>query len=147
VAGAIVLTGALAWAIGHTVAAEPSSSSAPRAAVSPRPATGSVLHAPLTRGGGPIGEIYARPGRQPGDATWFYLSLGHDDPATSRAPTTLTLQLRDGRGDTSTVGTFTVTDGYGAWAGPVVTDPFDLTRALLLEPDGTRYATAELADS
>jgi hypothetical protein len=131
----------------RAVTTEPASSPIPTAASTSPPGTGSVLHAPLIRGGEPIGELYARPGRHPGDPTWLYLSLGHDEAGPPRAPTTLTLQLFDGRGGTSPVGTITVTDGYGAWAGPVLTDPFGLTRALLLEPDGTRYATAELADS
>ncbi|WP_026204903.1 zf-HC2 domain-containing protein [Actinomycetospora chiangmaiensis] len=139
------VAGAVVVALGAPGAPEPPAPpSAVAATVPAPPSTGAVLHSPVTRGREPVGEIYAHPGRRSGDPTWLYLSLDGDGPDTASG--TMTLQLCTRGGARSTAGALTVTDGYGVWAGPVPADPFDLTGAQLLRADGTRYATAELAD-
>jgi hypothetical protein len=142
----VVVLGVVGGTIGFVDVSPPAVSSAPLPGSTTPPAVGSVLHAPLTRGPEAVGQIYAHPGQLPGDPTWIYVVLDHDRDSTPPGAVVLSVQLLDAQGTTRGVATLTVTDGYGAWAGPVSEDPYDLTRAQLTDPTGTPYATADLAD-
>lgn len=149
VAGWVLLVGVCGWTVASGLVAArapvpPAAPVTPGPVVSAPVDTRAVLHSPVTRDREPIGRIYAHPAPRAGDPTWLYLSLDREGPGA--APGTLTLQLCRRDGAISTAGALTVVDGYGAWAGPVRTDPLDLTGARLLRADGTRYAGAELAD-
>jgi hypothetical protein len=57
---------------------------------------------------------------------------------------TVTCEIVTGNGAIHKIGTFKVTDGYGAWAAPIGFSPSDVRLARLVSPDGAMIATATL---
>jgi hypothetical protein len=56
---------------------------------------------------------------------------------------TVTCQVQQADGSTVTVGTFTLSNGYGHWGAPAPVGPGE--KARLLDPDGAVLASATLA--
>jgi hypothetical protein len=57
---------------------------------------------------------------------------------------TVTCEIVTNNGVIHKLGTFRVTDGYGAWATPIGSSPSDVRVAHLVSPDGATIATAKL---
>jgi hypothetical protein len=57
---------------------------------------------------------------------------------------TVTCEIVTDNGATHKLGTFRVTDGYGAWAAPIGYAPSEVRIAQLVSPDGATIATAML---
>jgi hypothetical protein len=145
-AAAVVLAAALAgggWTVGHLTSTSPPQLTGSGPATSrPGGDAGStatagprtVLFAPLTSAGTRTGQIYAYPGQPP----WIYMAV---DTETGDGLVSCQLTHRDGHPPT-TVGTFRLEDGYGAWGVAAPVDPSDLAGAQLIDDHGTVLATA-----
>ena len=64
--------------------------------------------------------------------------------AESSVHGTVTCEIVTDNGATHNLGTFEVTNGYGAWAAPLGVAPSDVRVAQLVSPDGATTATAML---
>jgi hypothetical protein len=107
-----------------------------RFAASP-PARSPLSSAPLTSASHrAVGKIYVYDG-SPG---WLYMSV---DLGSGNG--TVACRVAGADGHVTTVGSFRLAGGYGAWGGPGPGDDGLLTRAWLVSADGTVLATASLA--
>lgn len=109
-----------------------------RAAISPAgpsPAGAALSSAALVSASGhTAGRIFFYHGH-PG---WLYMSV--DVPAGDG---TVVCQVVGDDGRVTTVGSFPLTDGYGAWGSPVPANAGPLAGARLVAADGTVLATAQ----
>jgi len=64
--------------------------------------------------------------------------------AESSVQGTVTCEIVTDSGATYQLGTFRVTNGYGAWVAPLGVSPSDVRVAQLVSPNGTTIATAML---
>jgi len=64
--------------------------------------------------------------------------------AESSVHGTVTCEIVTDHGGTNKLGTFRVTNGYGAWVAPLGVSPTDVRVAKLVLPDGATVATATL---
>jgi hypothetical protein len=67
------------------------------------------------------------------------------DLAESAAKGSVTCEIVTDNGVTHKIGTFRVTNGYGAWVAPLGVSPSDVKIAQLVSPNGAVMATATLA--
>ncbi|MFI9566130.1 hypothetical protein [Streptomyces rishiriensis] len=136
VAAAALATGG--WAIGIT-------SAPPQSATSPmRPDR--LFSADLTSHSQDVGRVFAYTGRP----SWVYMSVDADDaPADGRADLKgkLTCQVERADGSTTTIGTFSLTNGYAHWAAKYPTGSAPVTEVNLLAADSSVVATATLPSS
>jgi hypothetical protein len=75
-----------------------------------------------------------------GDPGWLYMSVD-----LGSGSGTVTCQVIDADGRVTTIGSFRLADGYGAWGSPDPGDVGKLTGARLVSPDGTVLATGTFA--
>jgi hypothetical protein len=107
-----------------------------RFAVSP-PARSTLTSAVLTSASHrTVGKIYVYDG-SPG---WLYMSV---DLGSGNG--TVACRVAGADGHVTTVGSFRLAGGYGAWGGPRSGDDGRLARAWLVSADGTVLATASFA--
>ena len=107
-----------------------------RFAASP-PARSPLSSAPLTSASHrAVGKIYVYDG-SPG---WLYMSVD-----LGSGNETVACRVAGAEGHVTTVGSFRLAGGYGAWGGPDPGDDSLLTRAWLVSADGTVLATASFA--
>jgi hypothetical protein len=107
-----------------------------RSAASP-PAWSPLSSAALTSAGHrAVGKIYVYHG-SPG---WLYMSV---DLGSGNG--TVACRVASADGHVTTIGSFRLVNGYGAWGGPGSGDNGLLTRAWLISADGTVLATASFA--
>ena len=107
-----------------------------RFAASP-PARSPLSSAPLTSASHrAVGKIYVYDG-SPG---WLYMSVD-----LGSGNETVACRVAGADGHVTTVGSFRLAGGYGAWGGPDPGDDSLLTRAWLVSADGTVLATASFA--
>ena len=83
-----------------------------------------------------VGKIYVYDG-SPG---WLYMSVD-----LGSGNETVACRVAGADGHVTTVGSFRLAGGYGAWGGPDPGDDSLLTRAWLVSADGTVLATASFA--
>ena len=83
-----------------------------------------------------VGKIYVYDG-SPG---WLYMSVD-----LGSGNETVACRVAGADGHVTTVGSFRLAGGYGAWGGPDPGDDGLLTRAWLVSADGTVLATASFA--
>ena len=83
-----------------------------------------------------VGKIYVYDG-SPG---WLYMSVD-----LGSGNETVACRVAGAEGHVTTVGSFRLAGGYGAWGGPDPGDDGLLTRAWLVSADGTVLATASFA--
>jgi hypothetical protein len=126
VAAAIALVfGFGGWAMGLNSQTGP----APQAA-SP------LLHGTLTNADHKLmGHVWA----WPGNPSWLYM----DVEVEQHTGMTVTCQVQQADGTTVTVGTFTLSNGYGHWGAPAPVGKGE--KARLVDSDGTVLASATLA--
>jgi hypothetical protein len=130
VALAVVGAGVGGWGIG-------SASSPGRALPAPAPASLNSA-ALLTASHKNVGQVFVYQGvKDQGGQQWMYMSVN-----LPSGDGTVTCQVVGEHGQVTTVGSFRLADGYGAWAsaGPWGSGTVDAAR--LLAPDGTVLATA-----
>ncbi|MFF9495762.1 hypothetical protein [Streptomyces flaveolus] len=126
------------WAIGIT------SASAPSADGSARPDR--LLSADLSSHRQDVGRVFA----YAGGPNWVYVSVDADDlPAHARAALdgTLTCQIERADGSTTTIGTFSLADGYTQWVAPYPAGSPPVTEVRLLAADSSVVASATLHPS
>lgn len=78
----------------------------------------------------------------PGRPSWIYLSLDTDNETVVG---TVRCELVRHDGSTVPVGTFKLTQGYGAWGGPVTVDRDTFATARVIDSTGATLATARSA--
>lgn len=106
-----------------------------RAATSAAPAPSPLTSAALVSAGHrTVGEVFYHAGSRP----WMYMSV--DVPSGDGI--TVTCQLEGPAGRYTTVGSFSLAGGYGAWGGPTTWAYPQVTGARLLGPGGKILATA-----
>jgi hypothetical protein len=113
-------------------------SSTPRAKVAEQaqPTTAEpVLTASLMENGGNVGRVSLYGGTTP------VLTM---DLAESAAQGTVTCEIVTDNGATRKLGTFRLTNGYGAWVAPLGVSPSDVRMAKLISSNGAVIATATL---
>jgi len=108
-----------------------------RFAASPS-ASSPLTSAALTSASRTVGKIYVYDG-SPG---WLYMSV---DLGSGNG--TVACRVAGADGHVTTVGSFRLAGGHGAWGGPDSGDNGLLTRAWLVSADGTVLATASIARS
>lgn len=101
------------------------------AAPAPSPLTSAALVSADHR---TVGEVFYHAGSRP----WMYMSV--DVPSGDGI--TVTCQLEGPAGRYTTVGSFSLAGGYGAWGGPTTWAYPQVTGARLLGPGGKILATA-----
>lgn len=82
------------------------------------------------------GEIYVYTGSGP---RWMYMSIDLDSASRTQ---TVICQLESADGRVTTVGAFTLANGYGAWGSPAWVGDGTPVGARLVTPDGKVLATA-----
>ena len=92
-----------------------------------------LLEATFTSGSGPIGTIYAYDGRR----DWVYMWV-RVSPDVDRVSCRL---VRRGGGAVE-LGSFRLAEGRGYWAAPVPVDPLAVSRAEVVDEDGTVLGTS-----
>jgi anti-sigma-K factor RskA len=96
---------------------------------------GHVAVATLFENGMSVGHVVTHGGAQP----WMSMMLA-DSAARGRVDCVVVTK----DGVTHWVGSFTATNGYGAWLAPLRVDPKELRTAQVVSPSGTVIATASL---
>jgi len=105
------------------------------AAIAPASSTTALTSAALVSASGhSAGRIFLYHSNQP----WLYMSV--DVPSRNG---TVVCQVLGSDGRVTTVGSFRLTDGYGAWGGPVPRKAGQVTGARLVSPGGTVLASAQ----
>ncbi len=94
-----------------------------------------VESAALIENGQRVGRVDVFGGHKP----WMQMTL---TDSTARGVVHCTVVTDDGQ--VHQVGTFVVSDGYGAWAAPLHVDPGTVRSAQVMSPSGTVIATASL---
>ncbi len=92
-----------------------------------------VLSSAFTTGDRQVGSIYAATSTP----SWVYMTID-----TDHGTGTVTCQLQQRDGHIVTLGTFSVTDGYGYWGAPSPVDAATVASARVVAGDGTIVATA-----
>lgn len=106
-------------------------------AATARPAASALSSAALvTAGQQAVGKVFV----YNGSPRWVYMSLYLE---TAAGPVTCQLVGKDGR--VTTVGTFQMVGGYGAWGSPDPVDNGPITGARLVSANGTVLATASFS--
>jgi hypothetical protein len=95
-----------------------------------------VAAANLTSDGKSVGRVLTYGGSKP----WMIVTL-----ADSRSDGRVTCEVVTDNGTTYKVGTFSATDGYGAWGAPLRVAPQDVRKAEVVSSSGTVIATATLS--
>jgi hypothetical protein len=130
VALAVVGAGVGGWGIG-------TASTAGRVAAAPAPATLNSA-ALLTASHKEVGQVFLyQDTKEQGGQQWMNMSV--DLPSGDG---TVTCQIVDAHGQVTTVGSFQLAHGYGAWASAGPWGSGTINAARLLAPDGTVLATA-----
>ncbi|MCW2936629.1 MAG: hypothetical protein JWM19_7591 [Actinomycetia bacterium] len=120
-----------------------------RAATSPHPGSSATATAPLnsapllTASDQNVGQVFiSKGGKNQGSQQWMYMSvdLPHGDG-------TVTCQVVGADGKVTTVGSFRLTHGYGAWGSTGTWGGGTVHAARVLAPDGTVLATATFAQT
>ena len=115
------------WAMGLTSQNGPTAT--PQAAASP------LLHGTLVSADRKaMGHVWAWPGKP----SWLYM----DVEVQQHTGMTVTCQVQQADGTTVTVGTFTLSNGYGHWGAPAPVGTGE--KARLVDSDGTVLASATL---
>ena len=97
----------------------------------------------LTASGRNVGQVFLFKGsKDQGGQQWMYMSM--DLP---NGDGTVTCQVVDSNGKVTTVGSFRLTDGNGAWASAGSWGGATVHTARVLAPDGTVLATATFAQN
>jgi predicted anti-sigma-YlaC factor YlaD len=125
-AAAAVLTGAGGWIAGHASTHPPAVADA------------HLVTAHLVADEHPVGQVVLATGDDPWVSMAVDTDLGHQ---------TVVCQLRDQQGQTITVGSFTLTGGYGYWAAPVPASASSITAAQLVDTAGHILATATIPNT
>jgi anti-sigma-K factor RskA len=99
------------------------------------PVGAEVATADLMANGSAVGNVNTYGGAKP----WMLVTL-----ADSWSDGKVTCEVVTKDGVTHTVGSFTATDGYGAWGAPLRVAPQDIQKAEVVSSDGTVIATASL---
>lgn len=100
------------------------------------PAATPLLHGTLTSADHkPMGHVWAWPGRP----SWLYM----DVEVQQHTGMTVTCQVQQADGTMVTVGTFTLSNGYGHWGAPAPISKGE--KARLVDSEGTVLASATLA--
>jgi hypothetical protein len=121
VAAAVLIGGG--WIVGHTSTHPPAVAAA------------HLVTAHLVADEHPVGQVVLATGDDPWVSMAVETNLGHQ---------TVVCQLRDQQGQTITVGSFTLTSGYGYWAAPVPASASSITAAQLVDTAGHILATATI---
>jgi len=105
----------------------------------PRPTQGlvgtEIATGDLTANGSTVGSVNTYGGYKP----WMVVTL-----ADSSTDGKVTCEVVTDDGVTHEVGSFTATDGYGAWVAPLRVSPQDVRRAEVVSSSGKVIATAAL---
>ena len=112
-----------------------SSSSTPNQSAVPVHPGGAVEAATLKENGRKVGRVSLFGGHKP----WLQMTL-----ADSGARGVVHCIVVTDDGGTHQVGTFMVSEGYGAWQAPLHVDPSTVRTAEVTSPSGTVIATATL---
>jgi hypothetical protein len=128
IAAAVV---ALAIGLGFGLSSSPSTSPRAQSAL-PK---GAVDAGPLVEHGATVGKVVVFGGDKP----WMQMTLAD---STARGVVHCVVVTRDGV--THQLGSFTASEGYGAWAAPLHVDPASVRSAEVMSPSGTVIATATL---
>ncbi len=112
-----------------------SSSSTPNQSAETTHRGGAVEAAALMENGRNVGRVAVFGGRKP----WLQMTL-----ADSGARGVVHCVVVTDKGTTHQVGTFAVSEGYGAWQAPLHVDPSTVRTAEVTSPSGTVIATATL---
>jgi hypothetical protein len=90
----------------------------------------------LSHDGRQFGQAFVYAGRP----SWVFMTVDSDGP-----PQTVTCELKTADGQTITVGSFTVTDGYRSWGSTISVNPDQIRQVLLVDPETrTVMASASL---
>ena len=128
---AVIAAGLGGWGLG--TAASPAHSQVSASAPNHVPLSSGAL---VTANHQSVGTAFYYSGAKP----WMYMSV--DVPLGNG---TVTCQLQGPNGHYTTVGSFRVTAGYGAWGGPSPWPGAHVTGARILGPDGKVLATARFS--
>jgi anti-sigma-K factor RskA len=129
VVAAVVAGGLGGWGL------RSATTSAPPAASATAPLKSAAL---LTADHVNAGEVFL----YKGSPQWMYASVDMDNAKT----TMVRCQLETADGKVWTVGSFKLTDGYGAWGGSWTVSGVPVTGARLVTPDGAVLASATFRD-
>jgi len=125
-AAAAGLIGAAGWVVGQT--------STHRPAV----ADTNLITAELIAHQHPVGQVVV----STSDELWISMAVD-----TGLAHQTVMCQLLDQHGETITLGSFTLTAGYGYWASPIRAPSSPITTAQIVDTAGHVLATATMRRS
>lgn len=128
-AAAVVVFALVGYVVGNSVSSHVTSSS--------RSVSRAPVMAALTAQGHRVGEVFLTSGRQ----TWVYMTFEDVD-----WPGVVWCQLHLRNGSVETVGQFTMSNGYGAWAAKVAAAGADVVSAQVTSARGTVLASAALAN-
>jgi hypothetical protein len=117
-----------------------------RAAIAPHPRSSATATAPLnsasllTASGQNVGQVFIKGGKNQGSQQWMFMSV--DLP---NGDGTVTCQIVGADGKVTTVGSFRLTSGYGAWVSTGAWGGGTVHAARVLAANGTVLATAAFA--
>jgi hypothetical protein len=94
-----------------------------------------VATATFVTGSHDVGQVIAAPGAHP----WIYMVVD-----TGLGNQTVRCQIREGDGNTVTVGSFPLSNGYGYWGAPIPAAA-TITGAQLIDAGGRTVATASFS--
>jgi anti-sigma-K factor RskA len=132
---AVIGAGVAGWGISTATAPHPGLPAAAQA-----PLNSASLLTPSDQN---VGQVFLFKGaKDQGGPQWMYMSV--DLP---KGDGTVTCQVVGGDGKVTTVGSFRLTDGYGAWGSTGSWGGGMVRAARVLAPDGTVLATATFAQA
>jgi hypothetical protein len=117
-----------------------------RAAIAPHPGSSATATAPLnsapllTASGQNVGQVFIKGDKNEGSKQWMFMSV--DLP---NGDGTVTCQIVGADGKVTTVGSFRLAGGYGAWASTGAWGGSTVHAARVLAANGTVLATAAFA--